>query len=164
MAWDESLAVRPRVVAANKIDLVDGRDRTRVLQALRQAVGSGSPVLPTSALTGEGVEQLMQESSALAAGREPAASGGFRLYPGPRPTRQEILVEGGAGHFRVRGEGVARLVGSTDLDDPDEVVRLQRQLRRLGVESRLAAAGAREGDLVEIGDVEFTFVPEEPAR
>ena len=59
---------------------------------------------------------------------------------------------------------MARLVEAADLDDPEEVTRLQRQLRRLGVESRLAAAGAAEGDVVEIGGVEFTFVPEGATR
>ena len=163
-AWDEELASRPRVVAANKVDLMGGRDRARVLKALREAAGPGSAVLPISALTGEGLDELLEESAGLARGRESPDPGGFRLYPGPRPTRQEVLVEGGAGHYRVTGEGVLRLVAAADLDDPEEVTRLQRQLRRLGVESQLAASGASEGDVVEIGDVEFTFVPEAPTR
>jgi GTP-binding protein len=163
-AWDEELASRPRLVAANKVDLIVGRDRGRVLKALRQAVGAGSAVLPVSALTGEGLGELLQESIGLAVGRDSLPPGGFRLYPGPRPTSQEIAVEGGAGHYRVTGDGVARLVEAADLDDPEEVTRLQRQLRRLGVESRLAASGAAEGDVVEIGGVEFTFVPEGATR
>ncbi len=163
-AWDEDLAARPRVVAANKVDLVAGRARARVLKALREAVESGSQVLAVSALTGEGVEALLQESFGLARSREPVDAGGFRLYPGPRPARPEVFVEGAAGHYRVSGEGVLRLVAAADLDDPEEVTRLQRQLRRLGVESQLAASGATEGDVVEIGEVEFTFVPEGPKR
>jgi GTP-binding protein len=163
-AWDEELAARPRVVAANKVDLMVGRDRARVVKALREAAGAASAVLQVSALTGEGLDGLLQESLGLARGREPLDPGGFRLYPGPRPTRQEVVVEGGAGRYRVVGERVLRLVAAADLDDPEEVTRLQRQLRRLGVESQLSASGASEGDVVEIGDVEFTFIPESPAR
>ena len=163
-AWDEELASRPRLVAANKVDLLVARDRARVLEALRQAAGAGSAVLAVSALTGEGLGELLRESTGLAAGPESLPQGGFRLYPGPRPARQDFLVAGGAGRYRVTGDGVARLVAAADLDDPEEVTRLQRRLRRLGVESQLAASGAVEGDVVEIGGVEFTFVPEGPAR
>ena len=165
-AWDESLASRPTVVAANKVDLMAGSARERALGALEQVVGGRSLVLPVSALTGEGVDRLLDAAFAVAArgAGAPSDRGEFRLYSGPRPVRTELAVEGGSGHYRVTGEPAARLVAAADLDDPEAVVRLQRGLRRLGVESLLAAAGAAEGDVVEIGDVEFTYVPEDGGR
>jgi Obg family GTPase CgtA-like protein len=55
---------------------------------------------------------------------------------------------------------VERWVSETDLDDPVKLRRLQRRLIREGVERQLAAAGARRGDEVVIGDVAFEFLPE----
>ena len=48
-----------------------------------------------------------------------------------------------------------------DLDDPKQVVALQRKLVKHGVERTLAAAGARRGDEVLIGSQVFEFIPEQ---
>jgi GTP-binding protein len=49
------------------------------------------------------------------------------------------------------------MVATTDLENDEAVVRLQRRLRRAGVDAALRAAGAAEGDTVRIGDAEFLF-------
>jgi Obg family GTPase CgtA-like protein len=66
----------------------------------------------------------------------------------------------GAG-YRVTGRDVERWVLDADLEDEDEVRRLQRKLLREGVERQLAAAGARRGDEVLIADKAFEFLPGE---
>jgi Obg family GTPase CgtA-like protein len=63
--------------------------------------------------------------------------------------------------FRVVGRGVERWVAETDFADPRKIVQLQRRLVKEGVERQLAAAGARRGDEVVIGDRAFEFIPEE---
>jgi GTP-binding protein len=62
--------------------------------------------------------------------------------------------------WRVRGDRVERLVATTDVDNEEALTRLQRTLISIGVERDLAAAGARLGDEVRIGDVTFDFHPE----
>jgi GTP-binding protein len=47
----------------------------------------------------------------------------------------------------------------TDLSNPDGVAYLQRRLNRAGVDELLAAAGARPGDEVVVGDAAFEFQP-----
>ena len=39
----------------------------------------------------------------------------------------------------------------------DAIAYVQQRLRRMGVERALARAGARDGDVVRIGDVELTY-------
>ncbi|MGH2358287.1 MAG: Obg family GTPase CgtA, partial [Candidatus Limnocylindria bacterium] len=53
-----------------------------------------------------------------------------------------------------------RWVAMTDLDNPQAVAYLQRRLRRAGVEDLLAAAGARPGDEVLVGDAAFEYQPD----
>lgn len=63
------------------------------------------------------------------------------------------------------GESLERLIAVTDLDDDSSVLRLQRQLVKIGVERALLLAGAKEGDQVQIGDEAFTFYPDpDPER
>jgi GTPase len=60
----------------------------------------------------------------------------------------------------VLGDRPSRWVAMTDLDNPQAVAYLQRRLRRAGVEDLLAAAGARPGDEVLVGDAAFEYEPD----
>ena len=57
-AYSESLAAKPEIVAPSKADAAGSR---RALKALREA--AGAPVFPISAVTGEGVDALLEEIS-----------------------------------------------------------------------------------------------------
>ena len=46
----------------------------------------------------------------------------------------------------------------TNFDHDETVMRFARQLRGMGVDEALRARGAKDGDLVRIGEFEFEFV------
>jgi GTP-binding protein len=46
----------------------------------------------------------------------------------------------------------------TNFDHDETVMRFARQLRSLGVDEALRARGAKDGDIVRIGNFEFEFV------
>ena len=88
--------------------------------------------------------------------------------PAPETPAELLVVEPEApievvrerdGRLRVRGERPERWVAMTDLSNPDGVAYLQRRLNRAGVDELLAAAGARPGDEVVVGDAAFEFQP-----
>ncbi|MFZ0995387.1 MAG: GTPase ObgE [Candidatus Dormiibacterota bacterium] len=163
------LANKPMLLALNKIDLLDP-DQVNPLGSLLTGALSGSvPVLAISAATGAGRDELLMAAQRLQAGSPAAATagaeGGFRLYRGPRGLSREFSVDREGEGFRVAGESLERLIAVTDLDDDSSVLRLQRQLARIGVERALLRAGAREGDEVQIGSEAFTFYPDpDPKR
>lgn len=51
-----------------------------------------------------------------------------------------------------------RLVDSVNFDSEDSINFFHRSLRRLGVIDALREKGAKEGDTVVIGEMEFDFV------
>jgi GTP-binding protein len=59
--------------------------------------------------------------------------------------------------WEVTGARVERLVMETDLDDDEEVARLQARLKKEGVDRALAAEGAKPGDEVTIRDRVFEY-------
>jgi GTP-binding protein len=59
----------------------------------------------------------------------------------------------------VEGIEAMRAVRFSDLTDPQAVELAAGRLARLGVDDALTVAGAEDGDLVRIGDLEFEFVP-----
>ena len=60
--------------------------------------------------------------------------------------------------FVVTGAAMERLVDSVNFDSEDSINFFHRSLRRLGVIDALREKGAKEGDTVVIGEMEFDFV------
>jgi GTP-binding protein len=158
---------RPRLVALNKVDLPDGQAMTElVLDDLR---ARGLQVFPVSAATHQGLREL---SFAMAAVVQRARAS----RPAPPATRLVLRPLGSTGGadfevvptdegWRVRGEKPERWVRQTDFSNDEAVGFLADRLNRLGVEDRLLALGAAEGDTVIIGgtgereSVVFDFKP-----
>ncbi len=79
-----------------------------------------------------------------------------------RPLSEEIeVVRSEDGSFVVLGRPALRAVALSDLNDPDAVDYVQSRLRRLGVERALVRAGVRDGDVVHLGELSFTYQREE---
>jgi Obg family GTPase CgtA, C-terminal extension len=68
----------------------------------------------------------------------------------------EITREGEV--FLVDGPDMERLIGSVNFDNEESLNWFHRSLRRTGVIDALREAGAKEGDVVLIGEMEFDFV------
>lgn len=158
--YKKELAELPQVVAANKMDLPQAAEN---LPRLEQAVKKeGRRVFPISAVTGTGVEELMYYVSRMLA-----------ELPPPPATQPEPVVLGVPdegfhlerqdGIFIIKGRAVERLVAMTDFSQEEGVRRLQRILEKMGVEGALAEAGARDGDVVRIGNAELEYHPTKPA-
>jgi GTP-binding protein len=158
--FDPGLLDKAQVVAVNKMDLPDARDRWPEVRRRFDALGH--PVYAISAATGEGVTTVLQKTAELLArAREEEAArprlAEARVVLRPRPADEfEVVHEGGV--FRVIGQRVERIVVMTDLDSPESVDYLQRTLSRLGVTAALAAAGAKTGDTVRFGSVELEWM------
>jgi GTPase len=149
------LAERPSLVAVNKLDLPEVRElRARTARP---------DVRWASALTGEGVPELLE-----AAGEMVAAAPRPEPVPVTTPTqrlraRREApeppVVERRPWGFQVSGAAVELLVQRTSFDAEPALERFQVSLDRLGVSAALAEAGAQPGDTVRIGAVEFEYQP-----
>jgi GTP-binding protein len=145
-AYDRALVERPSVVVVTKADLVEKSPRLDPDQ------------VTVSAVTGEGIDALAERLARLAA---EAPSPDRRSTVVLRPGRETFTVRKvGDRRFRVEGRTVERWVRDADLEDPREVIELQGRLRRIGVERRLEAEGARRGDEVVIAGRPFEFIPE----
>jgi len=148
-AFDPALADRRSLVVGTKADLLGG-----------PRAGFSGVDLAVSGLTGQGVEELastIAQQVTAARAEEPARSSYVVLRPG----REPFVIRREGEQYVVDGPKVERWVEETDLEDPRQVVALQRRLVRAGVERRLAQAGARRGDEVVIGGRPFEFIPED---
>jgi GTP-binding protein len=152
-----ALAKRPRVIVGNKTD-VEGTEAAGARLA-SYCDEHRLPYFGVSALTGQGLDALVfAVGERVATLRAVAASrddGPEALYVAePDDTGFEVeRIDGG--RYRVSGSRVERWVVMTDMDNDEAVAYLQRRLVRAGVEDALVAAGARDGDEIEIGPISF---------
>ena len=153
--FDEKLAAKPQLVVLNKIDLPQAQ---AVWPAVKKAMEArGQPVLCISALTGQGVRQMLGHVAEMlkALPRKEIALPEVKVL---RPREEEaftIVREDGA--WRVRGAKVERLAAMTNWDLDEAVQRFHRIITRMGVTMALREAGVQIGDTVRIGKVELEW-------
>ncbi|QVT80953.1 GTPase Obg [Nocardioides aquaticus] len=150
---------RPRLVALNKVDVPDGREIADMV--LADLTARGLRVFPVSAASGEGLRELGFAMAEIvqAARTERESVVAERIVLRPQAVREEdFSVRATGAGWRVRGTKPERWVRQTDFSNDEAVGFLADRLDRLGVERKLLALGAVEGDAVLIGDPEDAVV------
>jgi GTP-binding protein len=154
--FHEELAVKPQLVAVNKIDLpevADRRDELRELLAARQI----EPFF-ISAATGQGVgallERTAQELSALVEQAPPPPPLPV-VRPRPRSGRFGVSVSNGV--YRVSGEWLEVFAEMMPLEQEEGRAEFWRRLGRWGVVAALKRAGIRPGAKVRLGQAEVEW-------
>ncbi len=156
---------RPRLVALNKVDVPDGSDLADIV--LADLEERGLRVFPISAASGKGLRELTFAMAAIVEEARAATpvveASRIVLRPGSVDGSDEFTVKPTGEGWRVRGTKPERWVRQTDFSNDEAVGFLADRLNRLGVEQKLIALGAVEGDAVLIGHpddaVVFDFKP-----
>ncbi len=155
--YDERLAGKPQILAVNKVDLPEARER---LPALVEEFGSlGVEVWPVSAATGEGVDELMDTAlHALAEARPPAPDDTDELpVLRPQPRRPSVRVSRDDEDFVVHAPAAVRIAQVLNEDDWHARAQFYAYLTRIGAIRALEAAGVAPGDTVRIGKLEWEW-------
>ena len=150
------LLERPRLVVGSKADLAPVGER---------AAGVTLDLVLSSA-TGLGIDQLVRRLAALVdetRAHEPAVAADA-IVVHHRPLSEGFEVERtGEASFVVTGKSAERAVALNDVTTDEAAAVVQARLRRIGVDRALARAGARDGDLVQIGELAFEWYPDQVA-
>ena len=147
------LAEIPQIVVLNKCDAAD----PEVMDAFEAE--TGVKTLRISALTGQGIDELVDEIFARLQELPPQQPLEFEEFSYERKGGMDYEIERDQdGAFVVLGGLVDMLCRNIVLDDPDSFNYFQKLLKDNGVITALRRAGAKEGDTVVIADMEFDFV------
>lgn len=154
--FDSALAQKPQLVAVNKVGLPQVRAR---LAEIKDAFSSaGTEVHFISATTGEGISELMVKTWAVlgqvtAREKAPRPSKAFR----PKPKRASISVLREENTLVVMAPELERTVLGIDLTDLEARHQLLGWLTRAGLSRALKKAGAKPGDRVRLGELEWEW-------
>jgi GTPase len=142
--YQADLLERPRVIVGSKGDV---------------AAYEMPDVRTISSITGEGIDQLINQLAALVVQvrREEIERVEHEVVV-HKPLPDEITVaRAGANDWVVAGRPAIRAVRFQDLTDDEALAEIVRRLRALGVDRMLTRAGVRDGDVVTIGPLSFEW-------
>jgi len=158
--YNEKLSLRPQIVVANKMDLPQAEENLRLF---KEKVGEDVKVLPISAATREGIQQLiytvadMLETIPETPLEDEIEAEERRIYKAEAPA-QEFTIRRENEMFVVESDKLEKMVNRTDFSHDDAAERFAFILRKMGVDQALRDQGAKDGDTVRIGDLVFDFI------
>ena len=155
--YDETLLDKPKIVVVNKVDVPEVQARRAAIEeALREREISA---LFISAVTGEGIEDLLDKALEMLATMPPVEPSSPRTVPvlEPRARRERVIVEKSEGVFVIKSSRVERIVRRVDLEDWSVQAQLWHEFTKMGVVRALDRAGAKAGSTVRIGDWELEW-------
>ncbi|NLK21523.1 MAG: GTPase ObgE [Epulopiscium sp.] len=158
-AYNEELAGRPQIIAANKIDIPGSEENISLLKETFEPMGF--KVIPISAAAQKGLKPLMIEVSKLLEkiDAEPLKfEEDFELFEEPKETNEPFTINKSSdNYYIVEGTGVEKMIGYTNLESEKGLAFFQKYLRERGIIDALVESGIQEGDYVRIYDLEFEY-------
>lgn len=151
--YSEETYAKPAFIVGNKIDICDESNGYELESFAKER---DIPYMSISAkegvLTDRLINMLAEKVDKTPMPRTQVESQVRLVVPKKRVkiTKQDEI-------FVVEHEPLERIISSTDLESADGRAFVQRQMGRIGIEKKLKAMGAIDGDTVVIGNMRFTL-------
>lgn len=161
-AYNESLAAKPQVIAANKIDAIyedSGEDPLARIRA--EFEPQGVAVYPISAVTGQGVKELLYGVwEFLQTVEEEPIVFEQEYFPETNIYSEDpYTVEYNAedDEYVVEGPRIEKMLGYTNLESEKGFLFFQHFLRDQGILEQLEELGIQDGDTVRMYGLSFDY-------
>lgn len=167
--FDERLAEKPQVIALNKMDMPEARQREPEIR--QRLAGEARPVFAVSAATREDIPALMDAIlELLVAARKKHAASTAEPQPRlpskraeelpvlrPKPERRGIEVERKGDVFVITSPEVTRVAAMVDEANWAARTQFYQRLVKIGVVRQLEKMGVKPGDHVRAGKLEWEW-------
>ena len=161
-AYESAIGTKKQVLAANKCDLIpEGSDALDRIRAYCEELGI--EVFPISAVTGQGVRELLYHVSGLLA-QMPADTTVFEQEYDPE---EMLLLDASepftvtydekAKEYVIEGPRIERMPGYTNLETEKGFLFFQKFLQENKIIDRLKELGCKEGDTVRLYGHRFEY-------
>lgn len=160
--YNEELASRPQVIAANKTDVFYGTEEETVITLLKEEFEpQGIPVFPISAVSGRGVKELLYYVRKQLDELNEAPTVYEREYVVENTTFPDepytVSFDEKKQVYLVEGPRIERMLGYTNLDSEKGFQFFQKFLHTSGIVEELKAMGIKEGDTVQMYELQFDY-------
>ena len=156
-AYNPELMKRPQVIAANKTDIPGSEEN---VERLKEAYEKESfEVFPISAATNKGLDELLTKVAEILKNypEDIVFEEEYEEYDEVAVDQEPFTIEIEDEVYVVKGVGVEKMIGYTNIDTEKGFAFFQRYLKEKGIIEALEEKGIQEGDTVRIYDMEFEF-------
>lgn len=156
-AYNPELMKRPQVIAANKTDIPGSEENVERLKEAYEK--EGFEVFPISAATNKGLDELLTKVAEILKNypEDIIFEEEYEEYDEVAVDQEPFTIEIEDEVYVVRGVGVEKMIGYTNIDTEKGFAFFQRYLKEKGIIEALEEKGIQEGDTVRIYDMEFEF-------
>ena len=162
-AYNPEIAKRPQVIAANKIDAIYDQSESPVEAIRAEFEPKGIPVYPISAVSGQGVKELLYKVNEMLEGLSNQVTVFAReYYPernafGDMDDPYTVTYDETDGVYVVEGPRIEKMLGYTNLDSEKGFTFFQNFLKDTGILEELEAMGIQDGDTVRMYGLSFDY-------
>lgn len=162
-AYNPEIAARPQIIAANKIDAIWDEENSPVERIRKEFEPKGIKVCPISAVSGQGVKELMYEvQNLLNTTDDSPVVFEQEFFPEDVFVQENLpyTVERSVEEpdtYIVEGPRIEKMLGYTNLDSEKGFAFFQNFLKESGILNDLEQAGIQEGDTVRMYGFAFEY-------
>jgi GTP-binding protein len=166
-AYDPALLERPQIIVPTKMDMPDAQTALEMFKDQLQNdenIPDNIEIMPISSLSREGLEPLLRRTANLLDEtpvflpkgmlEDDADQANYEFEEREQPFE---LSRDEDGVWILSGNEIERLFKRTNTNYTESLMRFARQIRFMGVDEALHAAGAKNGDTVQIVDFQFEY-------
>ena len=154
------LSARPEIIVASKMDEEGAEER---LKKFKKQIKKD--VIPLSALTNDGVEQLKYKAADILDSTnmfplydENNVEEDMKIYKLDDRSKDYELVRTDDHTWVIRGEKIEKYYKMCNISTDEGMMKLITHLRNIGVDDELFKRGAKDGDTVVLMDFEFDYI------
>lgn len=156
--YSAELASRPRIIAANKIDMMSDENKTALEEYAKE---NNVPIVFMCAGIGEGTDELRELIGKKLCDLPP-----LKIYEADyvlddefsaEEVSEEIKVTNVNGTYVVEAPRIIKVIESINFNDYESMAYFQKVLRNSGIIDALEQKGIKDGDTVSIYEVEFDY-------
>jgi len=161
-SYNPELLKKPQIIAANKIDVLYGDEKTEAINKLTEAFKEDNiRVMAISAVSGEGVKELLYAVKEMLDNLdpEPIVYVPDFVYEPKIDNTLPFTVEYDSEEkvYLVEGPRIERMLGYTNLESEKGFDFFQKFLRTNGILEQLEELGIQEGDTVRLYGWDFDY-------
>ena len=161
-AYNADIAHRPQIIAANKIDAIFDPEDDPVARIKAEFEPQGVEVVAISAVTGEGVKELLYKVSGILEQVDDAPVVFEQEYfpELENPTDEEPFVvyyDEEEEEYVIEGPRIEKMLGYTNLESEKGFRFFQNFLKDTGILQQLEELGIEEGDSVRMYGLAFDY-------
>lgn len=161
-AYNEAIANRPQVIAANKMDMIYENENEIVDKLRAEFEPKGISVFPISAVSGKGVRELLYHVKGMLDGLEEEPIVFEQEYFPDQMLAGEddpytVSYDEKSGEYIIEGPRIEKMLGYTNLESEKGFTFFQNFLKENGILEELEKLGIEEGDTVRMYGFAFDY-------